>query len=467
MTSTFLENLEHQPASIVPWRLSPGYCSDSGSDVESVHILLGRFLSDRDSADPLPDKELFSSDGKFEWGETQPLEKVIASESDLNFLAQNPHLFRNAISIIEPWEHVGHNDLGEEVQASKNVAFMAQKIADCDSILFPLWFTGNLDLEKVVPILSSSMAVVLEGGNPSVHNALEWTKPKCSRDDMFALVEKLLLSRSPRSAPAIFICVSHQLAAECHIRLLRQAVTTVLSMETLKRDSEGEALASLTAACAKIKSVGENLKIVKRDGRIVAQGWNDDSFAVALNEEKEVGDRVLLPYKTPNLKDSTIPIELLNTHEVMADELEGVIDDTILRYENDLSIAMFHSDEVNEEAILFANWAYMTLHNAIVPHRYTVAASPLSWLLQLPYAVEILASTEANGEILTECSCTCINYKDFETKKIRRSFTCQFHPELLSDLRDIGKRPAPSYAELKKSDGMRLLARLLYEGMQE
>ena len=467
MTATPLVNPDNQQLSSPKWRLTPGYIEDSGSDVESVHILLGRFLTDRDSADPLPEKELFSPDGKFEWGYAQPLEKTIASESDLNFLAQRPNLFRNAITIIEPWEHVGNNDLGEEVRASKNVAFMAQKIADCDSILFPVWSTGTLDLEKVVPIISSSMAVVLEGGHPSVHNADEWTQPNCSRDDMFALVEKLLLSRSPRSAPAIFICVSHQLAAECHIRLLRKAIKAVLDTKTLKRDEGGEALASLKAACEKIKSVGENLKIEKRDGRIVAQGWNDDNFAVVLNEEKEVGDRVLLPYKTPKQHNSSIPIELLNTHEVMADELEGVIDNTILRYENDINIAMFHSDEVNEEAILFANWAYMALHNAIVPHRYTVAASPLSWLLQMPYAVEILASTEANGEILTECSCTCINYKDFETKKIRRSFTCQFHPELLCDLRDIGKRSAPSYAELKQSDGMRLLARLLYEGMQE
>ncbi|WP_019509202.1 hypothetical protein [Pleurocapsa sp. PCC 7319] len=467
MTSISSVALENQQLLSPTWRLTPGYIEDSGSDVESVHILLGRFLTDRDSADPLPEKELFSEDGQFEWGYAQPLEKTIASESDLNFLAQCPNLFRNAISIIEPWEHVGMNDLGEEVRASKNVAFMAQKIADCDSILFPVWSTGTFDLNKVVPIISSSMAVVLEGGKPSVHDSAQWTKPNCSRDNMFALVEKLLLSRSPRSAPAIFICVSHQLAAECHIRLLRQAVKAVLDTEILKRDEGGEALASLKAACEKIKSVGENLKIEKRDGRIVAQGWHDDNFAVVLNEEKEVGDRVLLPYKTPKQNDSSIPIELLDTHEVMADELEGVIDNAILRYENDINIAMFHSDEVNEEAILFANWAYMTLHNAIVPHRYTVAASPLSWLLQMPYAVEILASTEANGEILTECSCTCINYKDFETKKIRRSFTCQFHPELLSDLRDIGKRSAPSYAELKQSDGMRLLARLLYEGMQE
>ncbi|MGD1698518.1 hypothetical protein [Dapis sp. BLCC M229] len=82
--------------------------------------------------------------------------------------------------------------------------------------------------------------------------------------------------------------------------------------------------------------------------------------------------------------------------------------------------------------------------------------------------VEILASTEMEGgEILMECSCTCINYKDFETKQIRRSFTCQFHPELLSDIREMGKRPPASYVELKESDGIRFLARLLYERMQE
>lgn len=50
----------------------------------------------------------------------------------------------------------------------------------------------------------------------------------------------------------------------------------------------------------------------------------------------------------------------------------------ILQYENDINIAMFHSDEVNEEAVLFANWAYMILHDALVPYRYLIANSPLS-----------------------------------------------------------------------------------------
>lgn len=449
------------------WRLSPGYISKYGSNANTAHILFGRFLADRKSKDPLVEKPLFSEDGKFEWGYAQPLEKVINSREDLEFLATHPQLFRNAITIIEPWNHVGLNALGEEVRASKNVAFMAQTIADCDSVLFPVWSTGVIDLDLIVPILSSSMAIVLEGGSPSVDDPTQWTYPNCSREDMCSLVEALLLSRGPTSAPLIAICVSHQLAAECHVRLLRKAVEEVLSIQSWDGDKDGQALPFLKDVCQKIKSVGEELPIVKRDGRVVAQGWNDQSFAVVLNEEAEIGDRYLLHYEAPNPSESKIPIELIKAHDVMADEFDGIID-TMIRYENNIAISMFHYDEVNEEAILFANWAYMMLHDALVPYRYVIANSPLAWLLRLPYSIEILASTALeSGETLTECSCTCINYKDFETKQIRRSFTCQFHPELLFDLRDMGNRGPASYAELKESDGIRLLARLLYEGMQE
>ena len=49
----------------------------------------------------------------------------------------------------------------------------------------------------------------------------------------------------------------------------------------------------------------------------------------------------------------------------------------------------------------------------------------------------------------------------------RCSFTSQFHPELMADVRDIGKRAGPRYSELKDNDGVRQLIRLLYHGMQE
>ena len=257
------------------------------------------------------------------------------------------------------------------------------------------------------------------------------------------------------------------MAAECHIRLIRRAVKQVLGMTSLSRDRTGIVLKSLQEVCRRIETIGSTLSVKKRDGRIVASSWNDDHFAVTRNESKEVGDRILLPYQSLDGDALNIPWEMIHAHDVTADAHEGVIDTTI-QYEREVSISMFHSDEVNEEAVLFANWAYRSIHDAIVPYRHIIAGSPLSWLIQLPDSVEILCSTaEKTGEIVTECSATCINYKDFETKKIRRSFTCQFHPELMADLRAIGNSEAPSYSTLKNDDGVRLFVRLLYAGMQE
>lgn len=209
-------NADKRQASTADWRLASGYLHPGYADFESVHILLGRFLADRTSGNPLVEKELFSPDGIFEWGHAKPLEKLIHSREDFEFLLKHPNLLRKSITIIEPWEHVGVNALGEDVRASKNIAYIAQKVADMDSVLLPVWSCGVIDPELVVPAITSGYAVVVEGGDPSTYDPSTWTSPACPREDMFALVEKLLISRSPASAPVIFICVGHQLAAECH-----------------------------------------------------------------------------------------------------------------------------------------------------------------------------------------------------------------------------------------------------------
>lgn len=449
------------------WRSQPGYLSESSSNFESVHVLLGRFLADRHSPDPLPDQSLLEENPQFQWGQGSPLEKVIHSQAELEQLMLQPRLFREAIAIIEPWEHVGYNPLGEHVRASANVAFIAQKVADCDSLLFPLWSSGILNLEQLIPIISAGIAVVVEGGDPSVRDATTFADGKASLEDLHRFTEQLLLSRSPTSAPAIFICLGHQLAAQAHIRLIQQAVDQVLGMNTLERDQNGKALSALKTVCRQIQQVGESLPVEKKTGHRIADTWHHPEFAVGPNEHKEVGHRQLLHYQSPDYLTSAIPQALITAHEVTADEFEGVID-TAIEYEHELNIAMFHSDEVNEEAMLLANWAYRLLHDTVIPHRAVLAGSSLSWLMQLPYAIEILCSTALdNGEVVTECSATCIIYKDFETKQIRRSFTCQFHPELLADLRVIGQRQPPSYQQLKQDDGARLFVRLLYAGMQE
>lgn len=448
------------------WRLKPGYFNKSGSEFEAIQILLGKFLADRNSPDPLIHKSLVEENPDFEWGKGQPLEKVIDSQEAFEYLMMNPQLFRNAIAIIEPWEHVGYNPLGEHVRASVNVAYINQKIADCDSILFPLWSSGLFDLNKLIPIISSGLAIVVEGGDPTLRDPSSFEGSKCSHAEMVRLTEEIILSRTPMSAMAIFICLGHQLAAQAHISLIRRAVKTVLELDRLENDPQGKALRILKRICQQIQEIGSSLQVKKKDGRIVANNWEDPEFAVAINELQEVGHRDLVHYKSPDLETSGIPEELILAHEVSSDEHEGVID-TSIEYEQKLNISMFHTDEVNEEAILFANWAYRLIHNALIPCRHIVANSSLCWLIKLPDAIEILCSTTDNDQVITECSATCINYKDFESKEVRRSFTCQFHPELLADLREVGKRQAPSYEELKVDDGARLFVRLLYEGLHE
>jgi hypothetical protein len=446
------------------WRPRPGILGAHASSPQSVHALLGYFLRDRDSPTPFPGRDMLAQEGLFDWGLAPPLEKVIEGPQHLRFLLQMPELYRQSVAIIEPWRDVGVNPRGEPVRASKNVAYVLQQVADADTILYPVWRSGIEDPARLANVLSAGIATVVQGGNPSVHDDSSFEGGKAGLEDLLALVDHLLLRRSTASGPAIFICLGHQLAAASHIRLIMRAVREVQALGRLPMDPGGRALESLQRLCARITQVGESLPIVKR-GEVVATGWSDPRFAVAPNESVEIGTRSLMPYCRRE-EQPHVPEELHEAHALVADELDGVID-VVMSIERELTVEMFHSDEANEEAILFANWAYKRLHDAIIPVRHALAVSPVAWLLSLPYAVEILGQTRVDPATWTEVSSTAIYYKDWETRRIRRSFTCQFHPELMADIRDVGGRAGMRYRELKESDGIRLFIRMLYDGMQE
>lgn len=446
------------------WRATPGILGHNPASPQSIHALLGYFLKDRNSPTPFPGRDMLIDSKLFEWGVAPPLEKVIASREEQDLLLSLPEVYRHSVSVVEPWKNVGINLQGEEVRASKNTAYILQQVADADSILYPLWQSGVTNPNRLANLLSAGIATIVQGGNPSVYNAASFDGSKAGVEDILTLVDELLLRRSSHSGPSIFICLGHQLVAASHIRLLKRACREVANIDHLPMDPNGISLATLRRICSRIAEVGESLPVIKNN-KTIASGWHDTQFAVAPNEAFEVGTRRLMPYKRRSLSEH-IPGELHDAHALVADELEGVID-TMLVMERELSIEMFHGDEVNEEASLFANWGFKLLHDTLVPLRHEVAVSPLSWLLSLPYAVEILSQTEVDEQHLTEVSTTCIYYKDWETHTIRRSFSCQFHPELMADIRDIGKRDGPRYAELKNNDGVRLLVRLLYHGMQE
>jgi hypothetical protein len=182
-------------------------------------------------------------------------------------------------------------------------------------------------------------------------------------------------------------------------------------------------------------------------------------------QRAEVGSTFIRPYSPP-LK-SGLDSEIINRQLLISEELETIMDQMMrLRDEAIVDVPMFHSQEVSEGAMLFANWAYNQVYECLLPHRSIVATSPLAWLLKLPYAVKILVQTESDGDVVTECASMCVAYKDHETKQVRRNFTMQFHPELLSDLHSFGQRDAASFSERQQTDSVRLLARLIYLGLQ-
>lgn len=456
MTAINLKNLG--------WREWTGILGQHASSPQSVHALLGYFLKDRQSPTPFPGRDALAIEGVFEWGIARPLEKVIESPEHLRLLLEMPELYRQSVAVVEPWSSVGTNPIGEPVRASKNIAYILQQVADADTILYPVWQSGIRNPERLANVLSAGIATIVQGGNPSVHDASSFNGANVRLDDLLALVDQLLLRRSSGSGPSIFICLGHQLAAASHVRSIKRATREVLRLTRLPLDREGRGLASLQRLCRRIVEVGSSLPIVK-GGEVQSKGWDNPGFAVARNEGVEIGTRRLLPYGRRG-NGGHIPDELHAAHALVADELEGVID-VVMSIERDLQVEMFHGDEVNEEAILFANWAYKSLHDVIVPMRHELAVSPVAWLLSLPYAVEILGQTQVDEHNWTEVSATAIYYKDWETHRIRRSFSCQFHPELMADIRDIGGRTAPRYQELKHNDGVRLLIRLLYHGIQE
>lgn len=450
-----------------PWRTHAGFLRPGHSQRNAIQTLLGDFLVDRHSPHLMG-----CTASQFEqariaqgWGEAPPLEKVIRSDAELEHLLRQPQLFRHAICILEPADHVGSNHIGEAVRASLNVACLAQLIADCDSILFPLWESGRLNPQLLDHLFSSCLAIVMEGGHPSVREASSFDVAHCSHQELLELTEELLLNRGEGGAPALFICLGHQLVAQAHVRLIRRATQAILEQVGDVLAEAPHQRAALEACCHRIIQTGEELEVVKQ-GRIIARGWDHPCFAVGLNEVPEAGHCEIVHYRATAHHPSPLFPELLLTHEVTSDSHDGIVEQAIT-HEKDLNIVMFHSDEVNEEAILFVNWAYQRLHQALLPGRKRIAVSPLNWTLRLPESVEILCSTLVQGKVCTEVGATCISYKNHETHRMKRSFSCQFHPELLDDLREFRLNGMPKYSELKRDDGVRLLMRILYQSILE
>jgi hypothetical protein len=374
------------------WRIKPGILGQHASSPQSVHALLGYFLKDRESPTPFPGRDRLAREGLFDWGLGPPLEKVIEGPQHLQHLLQVPELYRQSVAIIEPWPDVGTNPRGEQVRASKNIAYMLQQIADADTILSPVWRSGIENPGRLANVLSAGIATVVQGGNPSVHDARSFDGGRAGLEELLSLVDELLLRRSTGSGPSIFICLGHQLAAASHIRLLRRAALEVLGLTELPMDASGRALTAVQRLCQRIVDVGESLPVIK-SGEIVATGWNHPGFAVARNESLEIGTRRLMHYAHRGDR-SHVPEELHATHALVADELEGVID-VLMTLEREVAALRLRKDRHRIPVIVMVAPVIPGLTDHEIPNIIKSAAgagarSAGFIMLRLPYGVSDL-----------------------------------------------------------------------------
>lgn len=389
---------------------------------KSSKVLIDAFLNERNTPNPLGDRSPT-------WGRRV---------EDLSMV--DPREIAGSVVVIEPWEHVGERPSDKVgVIASENVAYVVDRILGLPTLIVPAWKHGISDLQRFAALTRLAKLIVLEGGEPDVH-VKETFSEAFPRSDATQLIVEFLL----KQVPFIGICLSHQLTAQAHVELIRESV----------RRLEKSKQSAFVAVSRRIAEIANRLKVEKSYGT-VAQSWNDESFAVAKNEEISHSNTRLYPYRDIVLPH--VPIEITEAYRVVAKRFDAIID-VALQYENDLHIQAFHGNEVSEESMRFVCWAYQQIHHAIAAYSVEAASTlDLQSLMSAPIGVEILASTHTqSGYPLCEVAATGIYWDNGRT-----ALTTQFHPELDESLMTASEGWAPSWEQMKNSDGIRLLARML------
>lgn len=389
---------------------------------KSSQVLINAFLTERNAPNPLGSR-------KPSWGRRV---------DDLSTV--DPGEIAGSVVVIEPWEHVGarpNDKIG--VIASENVAYVVDQILGLPTLIVPAWKQGIADIQRFAALTSLAKLIVLEGGEPDVH-VKDTFADAFPRSDATQLIVEFLLNQ----VPFIGICLSHQLTAQAHVELIREAV----------RRLEQSKQSAFVAVSHRIAEIANRLKVEKSYGT-VAQSWNDESFAVAKNEEISHSNTQLYPYRDTELPH--IPTEITEAYRVVAKRFDAIID-VALQYENDLHIQAFHGNEVSEESMRLVCWAYQQIHHVITAYSVEAASTlELRSLMTAPIGVEILASTHTqSGVPLCEVAATGIYWDNGQ-----KALTTQFHPELDESLRTASEGWAPSWENMKRSDGIRLLARML------
>jgi L-asparaginase/Glu-tRNA(Gln) amidotransferase subunit D len=403
-------------------------------------------------------------------------------EIAFNNYFKNPNKRNKWAIILKPDTVIGSNKWGELVDASKNLATITSELLDWNIVTLELSeINYGILLEKIEQLcnketlgdfLRSFRYVIVEGGRQSLYDSKSFdqiSNSKFTKKNYLHLLRSIMFSRSRSgSNPALFLCLGHQGYAE----MLRDYVTTLVKEKNkiakLLEQYDKKAMEHFLEIIEEINSVGTKIIVKRRNQEIVASSFTDQYFAVKQNELPEMGLKKLLVYKPSK---EVVPEELLKAYRKIAKLHVGLLEDF---YELEtLDIAMLHGDEVNEEAVLFLNWALNLLAKFTRAHYKTLQKeAQLLEITNLPFGLEIPSSTaysieEEKQDILTEIAGLVIYYYNPETGIVKRDYTLQFHPELFEEIRILQKRDFESKTLLELSDGIQLLLSSLQAGFIE
>ena len=219
----------------------------------------------------------------------------------------------NAFVVVEPYEHVGVWPFDNKgVRASENIAWLIDQIFGLKTYVIPAWKMGIRDLRTFSMMTKISLGVIFEGGESSVYNPHSFSQ-RFSRKEATTLLVNMMMTNTG----FLSICFSHQVTAYAHSSLLRQAVDSMLV-------SEDENFIDLAK---EINHIGNSMKVIKEYG-VVADTWDDDTFAVARNEKLSCGKRMLYPHVSQSHEH--IPDCILPSYDAIAAEFSTTIDKLLI-----------------------------------------------------------------------------------------------------------------------------------------
>jgi len=371
-------------------------------------------------------------------------------------------LGRRRVAVLKPDRSVGRNAWGMQVDASTYASAFFRKafgwsvdVAEVSSWRAPA--EEAQEAARLAEHLRGYDVLVGEGGNPSVYEPSSFGAH--SRSFWIEVFEQLirLRAREPGSAPGIFVCLSHQLAADAVASLLGKIVA-----------AEAELSRALEPSSGAKRFWNETVQPALHHVEWAREDLPGSSVVRSLGlPRSEHGVVRLVPYVASN--DLGVPDlerrELVEAHAQIAEAHSGFVED--LFSVESLELAMMHGDEVDELRVLqmnlvlthLARLARVIRRDESLPRSDAVAR-----VLELPVGIEITSASvpedtpgARDAATVTEVASTAYYYRRPDGG-IYRDLTFQFHPELVGV--DVF-RAEPGHAESvdirMDNDGHKLL----------